>query len=326
MPFSSLVGNQRIKTLLQRAVAEGRIAQGLILAGPRGVGKHKFALALAQALNCERPIEGDGCGACISCRKIAAQEHADVHTIAPEGQFIKIEQVRELSREAQFRPFEGRRRVYIIDDAHRLREEAANSILKTLEEPPETSLPVLVTSKPYALLDTIRSRCQMLSFGPLSPDDLESHLKANYKRPVEETRLLARLARGSIGRALEIDLGQYREKRGKMIEIVEALAVTRDSIRLMGAAEYLGRKLDKDEFENHLDVLMVILADIFYLKLGEPAESLTNADIAARLNQVAEVATLEQIIDLTERIEQVLQGLARNINRHIAVEAMLVAT
>jgi DNA polymerase-3 subunit delta' len=249
-----------------------------------------------------------------------------VHTISPDGQFIKIGQMREMSQEAQYRPYEGRRRVYIIDNAERLREEAANSILKTLEEPPESSLILLVTSKPYALLETIRSRCQMLSFAPLASDELEAYLKANFKRPIEETRMLARLARGSIGRTLEIDLGVYREKRATMLELIEALAITRDTVKLLSAAEHLGRKLEKDEFENHLDVLMVLLADLFHLKLGEAAGSLTNSDIAPRLERIAEAVTLEQITEWAGRVEQVLQGQARNVNRQLAMEAMLLPT
>lgn len=324
MPFASLVGNERIKKLLKRAVAEGRTGQSLIMAGPRGVGKLRFAVALAQALNCERPKGGDACGSCLPCRKVAAGEHLDVQTVSPEGNFIKVDQIRKFADEAEFRPFEGRRRVSIIDDADRLNLQAANSILKILEEPPSTTLFVLVTSKPYALLETIRSRCQMLTFAPLAPEELESHLAANYKRPKDENRLLARLARGSIGRALEIDLGEFREKRGRMLEMIEALAVARDTVRLMSFAEELGRKLERDEFENHLDALLVLLSDLFRLKLGQPHESLTNADIQARLSRIAEVTTLEQITDWVDCIEQILQGMSRNINRQLAMESFLV--
>lgn len=335
MPFSSLVGNERIKKLLRRAVTEGRIGQGLIMAGPRGIGKRQFALSLAQALNCERPDAGDACGKCVQCGKIAAGEHLDVRTVLREfkdpnikkdnkSQFIKIDQMRDLAQEAQFRPFEGRHRVYIIDETEWLREEGANAILKTLEEPPPTTLLILITSKPYALLETIRSRCQMLSFAPLTSTELEAYLKANYKRPAEETRLIARLAQGSIGRALETDLGEYREKRAMMIETLEAFAVKRDTLKLMQSAEYLSKKLERDEFEKHLDILLVLLADLFYLKLGEPHDSLTNSDAARKLEQVSEAMSLEEIIGLTERIEQVLRDLARNINRQLAMESALI--
>ena len=295
------------------------------MAGQQGVGKRQFALALAQAVNCQRPKDGDACGECVNCRKVAAGEHIDVETFSPDGQFIKIGQMREMTEKAQYRPYDGRRRVYIIDEADRLNQQAANSILKVLEEPPDTTLLVLVTSKPYALLETIRSRCQMLSFAPLADKELETYLKANYKRPVEDTRMLSRLARGSLGRALEIDLGVYREQRSGMLEIIEALAITRDTLKLMSAAEHMGRKLEKSEFENHLDVLMVLLADLFHLKLGEPAERLTNADAAKRLERIAEMTTVEQITEWAAAIEQILQNLSRNINRQLAMEAMLIA-
>ena len=141
----------------------------------------------------------------------------------------------------------------------------------------------------------------------------------------ERAKLLARLARGSLGRALEIDLGVYKEKRGMMMELIEALSVTHDTIKLMNLAEYLGRKLDKAEFENHIDLLMILLEDIFHLKLGKSLEGLTNADIFKRLEQVAEVTSVERITDWVEKIEGVLQNLSRNINRHIAMEALLLS-
>src|SRR2546427_10674076 len=207
MPFSTLIGNDRIKKLLRRAVTEERIGQSLLMAGPRGVGKYQFAVALAQALNCEKVRMGEACGDCVPCRKIARSEHADVRTILRESQdpsfkkdprnsqFIKIAQVRDLSQQAQFRPYEGRQRVFIVDDAEWLRHEAANSLLKTLEEPPSTSLVTLVTSKPYVLLETIRSRCQILSFAPLSASEIEQHLEIR-DMPAAEARLRARLSQG----------------------------------------------------------------------------------------------------------------------------------
>ncbi len=336
MPLATLIGNERIKTLLRRAVAEGRIGQSLLMAGPRGVGKHRFAVALAQALNCENPQTGDACGECLPCRKIARDEHADVRTILRESkdpsikkdsrsQFIKVEQTRVLSEQAQFRPYEGRRRVFIIDDAEWLRHEAANSLLKTLEEPPDTSLLVLITAKPFSLLDTIRSRCLMLSFAPLRPAEIEQHLCATNMAS-EEARLRARLAGGSIGRAIAIDLAEYAAMRTLLVELVETLAFSRDSIKLLNVAEYLGKKIDKDGFEKHLDALMVILRDLFHLKIGETTDSLINEDIVDRLAGVAESLSVEQITRWTDRIEQVFLALPRNVNRQLAMDAMLASS
>lgn len=325
MPFSKLAGNERIKGLLRRAVSEGRIGQSIIMAGQAGVGKHQFALSLAQALNCERPAGGDACGECAPCRKIAAGEHADVETISPDGQFIKVDQMRQMSSKAQYLPYEGKRRVYIVDAAERLNDAAANSILKIVEEPPPTTLILFITSRPYRMLATIRSRCLMLSFAPLTSYELETFLKGYSRRPAEETKMLARLARGSIGRALSIDLGEFREQRAAMMELVEALAISRDTLKVLGAAEYLGKKLERDQFEEHLEALLVLLADLFHLKAGEPAESLTNSDIAERLKRAAEIVTMDEIIGWVESIEKILEDLSRNVNRQMAVEAALIA-
>jgi DNA polymerase-3 subunit delta' len=325
MPFSNLVGNDRIKSLLRRAIRDSRIGQSLILAGPEGVGKQRFATALAEAVNCEQPVDGDACGKCSQCLKIAHREHPDVIRYNPDGQFIKIDQMREMAAEAQFKPFEGKRRVLIIDDADRLNIQAANSILKALEEPPQSSLIILVTSRPYALLDTVRSRCQILNFAPLSLSELESYLTANYERPVQENRLLARLAGGSVGKAIEIDLGEYRARRELIIKLVEAALVERDSVYLLSAAEQIGRRLERDDFVSHMKTLLILVSDLFKLKLDQPLEMLTNADALDRLGAIADKVELERLTAWTDKIEKLLQDMNRNVSRQLAMEAMLLS-
>jgi DNA polymerase-3 subunit delta' len=325
MPFSALIGNDRIKSLLARAVAQGRIGQGLILAGPPGIGKRQFALALAQAVNCERVHSGDACGKCSSCIRILSGDHLDVSTYSPDGQFIKIDQMRHMSSAAHGSPLEGRRRVLIVDDADRLKIEAANSILKTLEEPPETSLVLLITSKPYALLDTIRSRCQMLSFAPLTTTELERYLSGE-KRPAPETRLLARLARGSIGRSQEIDVGVYQKERELLIGLLESALIDNDAIRLINSAEHLAKKLERDEFVRSMDNLMTLLADLFHLKLEGPASAVTNVDEMDRLGRMADQVSVHQITGLADRIEVFLRALPRNVSRQLGLESVLLST
>src|SRR5215813_318844 len=325
MPFGDIVGNDRMKSLLRRAVREGRIGQSLILAGPEGIGKRRFAVALAEAVNCEHPTDGDACGKCGQCLKVARGEHLDIITYDPDGQFIKIDQMREMSVEAQYKPFEGKRRVLIIDEADRLNIRAANSIIKALEEPPETSLIILVTSRPYALLDTIRSRCQVLSFAPLSPSELESYLAANYRRPSEENRLIARLAEGSIGRAVGIDIDEYLEERELLINLVDAALVARDGVHLLSAAEQIGRKLERDDFVRYMNTLLLLLSDLFKLKLDQPLEMLTNADAVDRLGAIADQVDLESLTAWTDKIEKLLQDMTRNVSRQLAMESILLS-
>src|SRR5262245_1009754 len=161
MSFAKLIGNERNKETLRRLLKNGRINSTLIFAGPDGVGKRRFALAFAKAVNCQKASAGafatDGCEECSACRRIDSGNYGDVTVIGPDGQFIKIGQTREMAKEVYFRPREGRQRIFIIDEADRLREEAANSVLKTLEEPPPTSTIILLTARPDALLLTVRS-------------------------------------------------------------------------------------------------------------------------------------------------------------------------
>src|SRR6266511_886981 len=183
MPFRAITGHRPLLELLARATARGTLPPSLIFAGPEGVGKRLTATALAQALNCEHPIEygrqktedgkqeagNDACGECAACKRIARGVHADVLTIEPgETGSIKLDQVREAIDRSAYRPFEGRRRLVVIDEADALLPEAQNALLKTLEEPPSGSVFVLITSRPDVLLPTVRSRCQRLRFGSLT--------------------------------------------------------------------------------------------------------------------------------------------------------------
>lgn len=326
MPLRDLIGNERIAAALARAAARDRLPHALLFAGPDGVGKRTFALELAKAVTCARPTDGDACGTCESCRRADAGEHADIRVYVPDGTFHKIAQMRELAREAQYRPFENRRRVLVVDAAHKMRDEAANAILKTLEEPPPSTLIILVTDQPYALLGTIRSRCQIMRFAPIEPDAIERFLSARYRRPADETRLLSRVAAGRIGRALSLDLSVYRDRRKEMLGLVEILASGGDRLRLMKAAQFLadvGRK-DRSELEARIEILVGLGRDVYALTLGEPAERLANADIVARLEQIAAAVTAERVATWIDAVERLRGRLRQNANRQVALEAMLL--
>ena len=169
MPFDDFLGNRSVLETVRTQLATGRLRHSMLFAGVTGIGKWTLAQFIAKASNCIR-LQNDFCDSCPSCERISDNAHPDVRNVAPDGQFIKIDQMRSLSREVFFKPFEGRRRVFIIDEAEKFRDESANSILKTLEEPPDTSFLILITSRPNDLLPTIRSRCQTYRFAPLSAE------------------------------------------------------------------------------------------------------------------------------------------------------------
>lgn len=328
MSFANLIGNAHNKEILQRLLRGGRVNSTLIFAGPDGVGKRQFALTFAKAVNCRQgPAEGyapDSCDACPTCHRIDEGTYGDVTTISPDGQYIKIAQTRAMTDEVYYRPREGRQRFFIIDEADRLREEAANSLLKTLEEPPSTSTILLITSRPNALLQTIRSRAQRINFAPLTVEEMERYLTANFPRPAPDTQLLARITEGRIGQATAFDLGVYRQERKTLIELLELIAGGENRFRILKAAEYLGKK-ERDEFEKQLDLMASLLRDLLRLAAGEDAASIANIDAADRLIPLAGRIGLSRILAWAERFDELRASLRVNVNRVIATEALLLS-
>jgi DNA polymerase III subunit delta' len=329
MSFAKLLGNERNKAILQRLLQREQISSTFIFAGPDGVGKRQFALTMAKAANCQRGARGHGfavesCDECAACRRIDAGTYGDVTTIAPDGQFIKIAQTRALVEEVYYRPREGRQRFFIIDEADRLREEAANSLLKTLEEPPPTSTIILLTSRPDAMLLTVRSRAQRLNFAPLTVAEMEKYLAENYPRPAPDMALLARLTEGRIGQATAFDLSIYRQERRVLIEVIELMAAGDNRLRLIKAAEYLGKK-EREGFEKELDLLTNLLRDLFLLAVGENQDSVVNIDLIDRLGEISKKVGLHRLIQWIDRFYELRSQLKININRQVAMEAALLS-
>ncbi|WP_456433831.1 DNA polymerase III subunit delta' [Thermosulfuriphilus sp.] len=199
-PFSKIIGHQRPLAHLQRALKQGQIAQAYLFYGPAGVGKATCAQALAQILLCK---EGSGCGQCPSCLKMIHQTHPDFILIRPQGVQIRIADIRNLQEQLSFAPLEGQRRLVLIDEAQRLGREAANALLKILEEPPQGTHFVMVAPKIEDLLPTIVSRCQRLYFGPLCLQEAEEVL-INQGLPPEDAHLGAKVSLGSPGAAMSL--------------------------------------------------------------------------------------------------------------------------
>ncbi|HEY1403343.1 MAG TPA: DNA polymerase III subunit, partial [Pyrinomonadaceae bacterium] len=288
--FDRLVGNQRAKDTLRRMIAGRRVPGALLFAGEDAVGKKLFALELAKALNCLAPAGFEACDKCSSCIRIAHfadapadktddakhiiwSEHRDVGLVKADKRVINVQQVRDIELETNFRPHEGKARVFILEDADKMNVQASNALLKTLEEPAPTSHIILVTTRPANLLTTIRSRCQTIRFAPLTADEIEKYLVGNKRRAGEEARLAAHLARGRLGLALSLNLDAYREGREAMLSILDALTAHQaDRVRLLRAAEDLSDAKRKDEFEPRLDVLETLIRDAWLLSLDPAAK------------------------------------------------------
>jgi DNA polymerase-3 subunit delta' len=343
-----VIGHDRLRAILSRALERERLPPALLLSGPDGVGKKTLALAAAQAAMCERAPVPEPCGECATCRKVAAaieperlqhlREEADKHPgedhwrnfrlhpdlILMEGwrltrtgrpraePEIRVGQVRDLVAEVPGTPFEARRRVFIVDDAHGMNESSQNALLKSLEEPPPRSHLILVSSQPRQLRQTIRSRCQVLRFGPLGRDAVARALTERQGVPEIEARLRAGLAAGSLGAALAFESDGYKTLRETLITLLEGIGEM-DAMERMEQAEALEQT---DDPVLLLTTLRSLLRDLAALRAGAGPERLLNADVADRLAPLAAGPLGERAGALAEsagRTRAALRGFANKL-------------
>jgi DNA polymerase-3 subunit delta' len=249
MPLRDVIGHRRLRRLLARAILRDVLPPSLLFTGQPGIGKRLVGVAVAQTVNCAAPVpfpvqsndvEGvDACGVCPSCLRIARGVHPDVLIVEPgDSGSIKVDEVRDVIDRAGYRPFEGRRRIVIIDDADALVPAAQNALLKTLEEPPPSSVFLLMTSQPDVLLPTVQSRCPRLRFWPLAADEVASVLVASGRTDAE-ARALAAVAEGSVERALAADAGEIEKQRAVAARVLTEAARSDDPRKRLEAAKDL---------------------------------------------------------------------------------------
>jgi DNA polymerase-3 subunit delta' len=322
-------------------LSSGRLPGSLLFSGEEGVGKKLFALEIARALNCRTPKDLEACGACSPCTRILKvnypereesddwkqiiwTDHPDVGLVVAPKRVLRVDQMRHIEREANFRPFEGKARVFLIDEADKLNEASANALLKVLEEPPRTSYIILLTSRPAMLLPTIRSRCQVIGFSPLSPDEIETHLKRNKLADGPTARLRARAAGGSIGRALAGDIDTFTQQRKAMFSVLKALVISHDQAQLLRSSEQLNEAQYKEEFEERLDVLETLIRDAWMLTLGVNPKQLVNEDLLAELSKVSQQLKASDAAQWILEIEEMREQLVVNINRKVATDSLFL--
>ncbi|MGO8785992.1 MAG: ATP-binding protein [Terriglobia bacterium] len=349
MGFDSFIGNPQAVEAVREMLATGRVPGSLLFAGPEGVGKKTLALMLAKALVCERG-EGDFCDQCSRCRKTeqmftAAREdlarrreskdtarrveglvYFDLQIIEPLTKFILTEQIRQLRAIAYTRPFEFPRRIFIVDEAQTIHWQAVDLLLKVLEEPPESTSFILICPNAFELRSTIRSRCARVAFQPVDPTLIQDLLAREMKLTDPQKALAARVAAGSVARALTFDPAEYERRRQPWLDFLEAMArrgapgAAVDWRLVFDSARALAE--NRDDFEGTLKVGYSLLSDLMHVLLNPAAQAVVNVDLTARLKGWAPKLTLGGIERLKSGLDQAYRLQIRNVNPQLGFETL----
>ncbi len=334
MRLGAVRGHAAVRRLLARAVARDRLPPSLVLSGPDGVGKRQVAVGLAELLNCEAVRDTgagvpESCGECPPCRRIARGVHADVLAVEPgDTGTIKVDAVRGVVEQAAYRPFEGRRRVVIVDDADRLVAEAQNALLKTLEEPPPASVFLLVTHRPHLLLPTVRSRCPELRFGSLATDEVVDVLVGECGVAPSSAPAAAAAADGSVARALETGSDEYLRARESAAAALRALAATPPAKRRLEAGKDLvgarraksSAATEREAVTRRLRALGTLFRDLQVVAADGDRAWLANGDLADQLEVLSRSYGAERVARGFETVDRAVAALARNASPRIVVD------
>jgi DNA polymerase III subunit delta' len=302
MPFRDVVaarGHRRLAALLARSVGRDMLPPSLIFSGPAGPDMREMAIAAAQAINCLAPA-GDGeardsCGTCAACTRIARRVHPDVIVVEPgDSGSIKIDQIRDVIDRAGFRPFEGRRRVVIVDEADTMAAGAQNALLKTLEEPPSSSSFILVTARPDMLLPTVQSRCPRLRFQSVGRDAVDEDA-----REIAQNVLTQAAATDDPGRRID---------------------AAKDLLAKTGA----GGRSDREQLASHLHAMAALLRDVEVLATRADARVLANADVRSDLDRLAKSFGGDRGVQAFTAVDKALAALDHNASAKIVADWLVL--
>jgi DNA polymerase-3 subunit delta' len=304
MRFSDCLGQERPLSIIRSHLENHHFSGAYIFSGAEGIGKRMAAKIIAQQINCtgqgQRP-----CESCSSCLKAQKQEHPDIHIIESGQSQIKIEDIREILRQANFRPYEGVAKVFIIDNAHKLNTEAANSLLKVLEEPPKDVLIILITHKPQNIIKTVLSRCKVIKFAPLVRAQLENVLIENYALDKTTAHFLAYYAEGRLGLALRLKDTPLLQEKNKIFDTFILSSKPWDR-NIMGQS--------KEQLQVCLNILASWFRDIYLLKCGASAKEAIHLDRHSDLLKLLPRFSFKQLDDIMLTLSESSLYLDKNIN------------
>jgi DNA polymerase-3 subunit delta' len=316
--FQQIYGHEKPLAILKGAMAGNRVAHAYLFYGMEGVGKKTVAAVFARALNCRG--EDPPCDSCPSCLKAEHNAHPNIINIAAEGQFIKIDAVKEIRAAMAFRP-EGGKRVFILQDADKMNPAAANALLKTLEEPSADNVLILTTARPHALPITILSRCQALRFAPLTQAEVAGFLNNRSEFDAGEIQAIAAASLGSIGGAIEMKKEEYVTIRNGILNRL-AQDDPADMLKRIAFARRLGT--ERHEIAQRLQIMQNVYRDSLVWKETGAAEMLLFRDNAEAIEALARRLSGREILGNMAAVGDAMDAISKNANKTLTLEAMLV--
>lgn len=341
--FESIVDQARPVRLLANIIQKGNIPHAFLFTGIVGVGKRETALAFAMACNCtwandshkihldkeDRRRQEDepyhlSCGTCRACKKIASGNHPDIITIQPENALIKISQIRNLCHILALKPYEAGYRIVIMIDAHSMNQEAGNSLLKVLEEPPARTILILTAPHSYDLLPTIVSRCQHIRFSPISEKALAAKLMQDHAIPFQEAELLSTLANGSLTGAHALLESRWMEQRNEILETIAKGTTKNSTLPYMQSMLIFSEKLArrKEKITDTLEILKLWYRDLMIYKFAP--EKIINKDLSHLIKDSARHLDIASILSKYEAVQSAQQHIDRNANPRLTLDVLML--
>lgn len=320
MDFKDIIGHEKIIEGLHKIIEEEIINHSYLFEGEESIGKKRLAYAFAKSLLCRQ--EGvEACNSCLSCHKFDSGNHPDFFLIEPDNSLITVNQIKAMISETTTLPLESKRKIFIIDDSHKMHINGKNKLLKILEEPPEYVNFILISSNSNELLPTIISRVQTIQFYPIEYSKIIDLLVENYSKPYAEAEFIAEFAKGAVGKAISLaEDDSFFQKRDEIINIIESL-LNGDKTKALSAMDFFND--NKEIIDEILDVFLLWFRDLLLFKELGDNSLLINKDKLVNLTSQSKVNS-NKINDIIVRVEETKHNIRRNVNYQLAIETMLL--
>ncbi|MDR7857612.1 DNA polymerase III subunit delta' C-terminal domain-containing protein [Tissierella sp.] len=322
MDFSQILGHEKQIESLKGAIKNGTINHCYLFEGEKGLGKKNLALAFSKAILCKDNKSPEPCNVCSSCIKFNADNHPDFKLISPEKGVIKKDEIDKLIKGMATTPFEGNKKVFVIDSSDMIRIDGQNRILKTLEEPPNYINIILITSNSTKLIPTILSRCQIIKFYPIRNSKIIDLLVKEYGLHIDKAKFIADFSKGSVEKSIELANSEdFFQKREETISIIDSL-LNGDKVKALTSMDFFNE--NKENIEEILDIIIYWFRDLLiYKEIGE-TPVLTNNDKVEMLSRQSFI-DFTRINDIIYKIEDTKNNIRRNVNFGLSLETMLLS-